>query len=546
MGPKYFALLCFSSLSIAALEADSIPCLSLKEVIRETIKYQWSIQTSELSIDAQAGVLEQATGAFNPFLSTGYSKLFQRDIQSSIGLKSGLNGYTSTTNLSVQTLARLGTTYGVNYQNINTFNPLLLTGLLPPRTDASTVSANITQPLLRNLLYSPQTTQEQVQRLQLVVTKYQNIQNIAQAVVNSISAYWQFVAARKLLVVQRQQEELLCQLEQYAEALVSEQQEGYATLYQPRADLALATANRIQAEQNVFSAYYALLFTMGLIPDDKEEIPELLAEDFPITPDLCVLDQEWYDRYLDSIDDNRTDIVAAKILIEEAELNLRSAKNSLLPEVNVTGIAQLANTTSAGRARHLFESSNFKSPEQDYTVGVSLTFPIFNDTAKGLVKQQRALKSQAVVNYNFLESQAVSDFKTAYTLYNSLFSEVKRLRYSAEEYEKTVQSEYLKLKEGLSTYFVVLTLQTYWQQTLVQLISTEALFSQTLAQLRFVAGKLINWVSEDKDVEPADVNLSTDIFVIPNGNTAGPPEDESCAHIIDLPPETDMEATYEE
>jgi outer membrane protein TolC len=396
------------------LQADEIPpCFSLNDVIRQTIKYQWTIQTSELSIDAQAGVLEQATGAFNPFLSTGYSKLFQRDIQSSIGMKSGLNGQTSTTNLSLQTLARLGTTYGISYQNINTLNPVTLTSLMPPRTDASTLNVTVTQPLLRNLLYSPQTTLEKTQRLQLQVTKYQNIQNIAQALATSISAYWEFVAARKLLIVQREQEERLCRLEEYAEDLVKEQQEGYATLYQPRADLALATANRIQAEQDVRSTYNALLFTMGLIPDDQKEIPEVAVEEFPISDDLCVLEQEWYDRYLNALPDNRTDIIASKILIEEAVLNLRSAKNSLLPELDVTGSAQILNTTAAQRARHLFESSSFRGPETDYTVGVSLTFPIFNDTAKGLVKQTRALKSQAVINSDFIESQAVSGFKTA-------------------------------------------------------------------------------------------------------------------------------------
>lgn len=541
------ALICYCSLFILSLEADEvIPCLPLKEVIRQTIKYQWAIQTSELSIDAQAGVLEQATGAFNPFLSTGYSKLFQRDIQSVLGVKSGLNGFTSTTNLSLQTLARLGTTYGISYQNINTFNPLLLSTLMPPRTDASTLNVTVVQPLLRNLLYSPQTTLEQTQRLQLQVTKYQNIQNIAQAIVTSISAYWEFVAARKLLIIQRAQEERLCLLEEYAEDLVKEDQEGFATLYQPRADLALATANRIQAEQDVRSTYNALLFSMGLIPDDKKEVPELDVEEFPISDDLCILDQEWYDRYLNALPDNRTDIIAAKIVIEEADLNLRSAKNSLLPDVNVTGIAQVMNTTSAQRARDLFESSNFKSPEKDYTVGVSLTFPIFNDTAKGLVKQNRALKSQAVVSASFIESQAVSEFKTAYTLYNALLSEVKRLRRSTDQYKKTVDSEYLKLREGLSTYFIVLTLQTYWQQAQIQQVIIEKLFSENFAQLRFLSGKLINWISEDKEVESDDVNISNDIFMVIPCKTMGEKENESCESLSDLPADFNLEETSEE
>ncbi|MFI5333895.1 MAG: TolC family protein [Chlamydiales bacterium] len=525
---------------------NTIPRLSLNDVIRQTIKYQWTIQSSELAIDAQAGVLEQATGAFNPFLDTSYAKLFQRDIQSAIGLKSGLNGYTSTSNLSLQTLARLGTTYGITYQNVNTLNPLTLTPLRPPRIDASTVNLTVTQPLLRNLLYSPQTTLEKTQQLQLKAVKFQNIQNIAQAIASSITAYWEFVAARKLLVVQWEQEQLLCTLEEYAEDLVNENQQGYASLYQPRADLALATANRIQAEQNVRATYYALLLSMGLVPGEQKEIPDLLVDDFPISDSLCVLDRNWYDRYLNAIDDNRTDIIAAKILIEQADLNLISAKNSLLPAVDVTGTAQLLNTTAAQRARHLFESSNFRNPERDYTVGVSLTFPIFNDTAKGLVKQTRALKSQAVVNADFLESQAISDFKTAFTLYNALLSEVKRIRLSAKDYRLTVESEYLKLKEGLSTYFFVLTLQTFWQQALIQQIFTEKLFAENLVQMQLSSGKLIKWISEDKEIEPSDVDTTTDMFLVMGCETMGSKPSESCTLEHPLPPGTNVSGDTEE
>jgi hypothetical protein len=95
--------------------------------------------------------------------------------------------------------------------------------------------------------------------------------------------------------------------------------------------------------------------------------------------------------------------------------------------------------------------------------------------------------------------------------------------------------EYLKLKEGLSTYFVVLTLQTNWQQAQIQQIVIEKLFSQNLTQLRFLSGKLINWISEDKEVEPSDVNASKDIFSVTPCKTMGEKESESCETLPDVP-----------
>lgn len=501
------ALICYCSLTLATLDGSEAPVLTLKETVAETLRYQWAVMTSELSIDSQAGLLQQATGAFDPFLSANFSKLFQKDIQTALGVKSNQSGRTTFTDGSIQTLARLGTTYGVSYANTNIFNPII-----PPRTDQSTLNFNVTQPLMRNLLYSPQTTLEKTQGMQLRAVKLQNVQNIAQAVFNTINAYWSLVAAKKALNVQRDQEERLCRLEEYAEELVRENQEGYATLYQPRADLALQTANRIQAEQNVISAYNTLLFNMGYVPDDKREMPDLILEDFNIPEDICVLGTEWYDKYLAQIPEMRTDIQAAKVQIEIANLNLISAKNSLLPELDLNGVVGLLNTTSAQRAKEVFESSSFHDSQKNYTVGVTFTFPLFDNTARGLVKQQRAAKSQAIVNENFLESQIVSDFKTAYTFYNALLAEVKRVRHSAYEYRNTVSAELLKLREGLSDYFVVLQLETNWLQAELQLIQTEMLFVQNIAQIQLLTGKLIDWGSLEKEVETEDVILTIDMF----------------------------------
>ncbi len=468
------------------------PYLTFKDVTYYTLKYQWSIQTSELTIKAQVGVLEQATGAFNPLLATDTTRFFQRDIQNPPGIKTAFNGITTTNTLSLQTLARLGTTYSVNFSNINVINPTFS----PNPTDSTIVGFSITQPLLRNLVWSPQATLEKTQNLQLKAVRLQNVQNIASALFNSFSAYWQFVATKKLLDIQLMMEQNFCEIAKYADALIQEGQQGFTTAYQPHADLNLAVANRIQAEQNVKSAYNNLLFNMGFIPDDSQQVPDFVVDDFPDFCNYPGLDQEWYDRLLDKIPVNRADIIAAEVLIREADLNLRSAKNSLLPEVNAIGIANYLNTAAKGRARHVFDSTKARNPEKDYTIGFSFSFPIFNDTAKGLVKQTRAEKSQAVVNKDLLQSQVVSGFKTSYTFSNALLAEVKKNRIAALEYQKTVAAEKIKLENGLSSYFVLLTLENNWLSALTSEISSEVQFVTNLLLLRLLSGTLVEWERE--------------------------------------------------
>ena len=318
-----------------------------------------------------------------------------------------------------------------------------------------------------------------------------------------------------MLAIQKDLEMRFCEIARYADELVKEGQEGYTTAYQPHADLNLATANRIQAEQNLKAAYNTLLFNMGFIPDENQQVPEFNIEDFPDFNTYSGLDLTWYDSLLNLIPFNRADILSANLLIKIAELNLRSAKNSLLPAVDLVGEANFLNTAALGRARHVFDSTRAQNPEKDYTVGVTFSFPIFNDTARGLVKQQRALRSQAIVNMDLLESQIISSFKTSYTSTNALLEEVKKNQLAAEEYRKTVEAEKIKLQNGLSSYFVVLTLENNWLTALLSLINSQTLFTENLLQLRLLSGTLISWdregeiVTEVEDVLTYPVVLST-------------------------------------
>lgn len=501
----------YAELPILETPSSAAPyCLTLSEVVKETIQYQWSIQSSELNIVTQQGLLLQAKGAFNPMINAAWARTLEYDLQNALAQQTGKFGKLSNANLSVTTLTRIGTTYEVGFTNENTFNPLL-----PPRSDNSTLNFTITQPLLRNFLYSPQTTLEETQILQLKASRLQNVQNIAQSIFNSLFAYWEFVAAKKLLVVQERIERELCDLEIYAEDLVREEQEGYASLYQPRADLALAIANRVQAEQNVRSTFNTLLFNMGRLPNDDEEIPNVEAENFPVPKEICPVEATWYDTLLQQIPDLRADVVAFGLLEEVAELNLRSAKNSLLPQLNVIGTAEVLNTKIQKNSHNEFSSVQWRNPQKEYTIGVSFSYPLFNDTARGLVRQQRAAREQAIVNTQLLLAQIISAYKSSFTLYNALLVEVAKARRSAKQYRLSVEAETIKLQAGLSDYFFVLQLETNWQNAETQLILTEKLLAENLLQLRLLTGTLVKWNASTDDAEVLDVLSLAPIFPNP-------------------------------
>ncbi len=480
--------------------------LSSTDAIKQTLQNQWSIQLSEQQTVVQEGLLQQAAGAFDAVLNTDYSRTFQVDLQSPLGDKSDFVGKLTETNLILQKLSRIGTVYSLNYRNVNVLNPFII-NLEPPRTDTTALSFSINQPLLRNLYYSPQTTLEKVQYMAYESSVFQNVQNIANAVATTLAAYWQVVGNKKILNATIQQEEELTRFAQYAQRLVDEDQQGAASVYQPLANLANATVDRLQAEQNVRTAYNALLFAMGSAPPREDEDTYQCIEFEPLPPltNLPELDECCFQNYLSLIPIKRMDVVASHLLEDVAALNLQSAMNSLLPELNVIGKAGLLNTNGGRRHSGLYESFPAQSkPEKDYTIGITLSYPFCNDAAKGLVKQNKALLFQSQINTSQLESQIITNFKIAFTLNNALVKQLVEARKATKDSRLALDAEVIKLQIGLTSWFDVLGLANDAIAAQIQEYSLEILFLQNLVQLHLLVGDLVSWDGHINCMDIAD------------------------------------------
>jgi outer membrane protein TolC len=417
--------------------------LMLVDAIQETLQYQWALYTSQYGIDVQLGLYQQAAGAFDPQFNASITDLEQIDLQGPLGQRSDFRGRVTTTNVSLTKLQRNGATLSFNYMNQNIFNPFTIP-CTPPRLDTSIIGFTLQQPLLRNFMYSPTTTLEQTRCIAFQVARLMNLQVIADALAATLAAYWNCVGQKLIYDAFLSLERKLTKFSEVAEALVKEDQRGIASLQQPYANLANAIVNRIQAEQNWVAAYNQLAFLMGRPPIVEQELITcgIELEDFPSTDGLSELDNCCFQALLSQINVKRPDIAALRMLEDSAALNLRSALNSLLPELDLTAQFDLKNTNACRPGSSIFESfpSN-KDAEKDYTVGLSLSFPICNNVAKGLVKQQRAALLQAETNTDQLQGQLITQYNTAFSLNNALVRELTNAEEAAKEFEAATTTE---------------------------------------------------------------------------------------------------------
>jgi outer membrane protein TolC len=481
--------------------------LTLRAVIQETLQNQWSIYSSEFTIQSQLGLYQQAAGAFNLQFNSSFSNLSQFDLQSPLGIRSNFTGRFTSTSLALTKLSRSGATYNLSYSNLNTLNPFIVT-CIPPRSDNTILTVSIEQPILRNFWYSPTTILELTQGLAFEASRLQNIQNIANAIAASLIAYWNCVGAKLIYETYLELEKKFRNFSAVAEDLVAEEQRGVASLHQPYANLANAIVSRIQAEQNWVETYNQLLFLMGKPPlVDREQITcGIKLEKFPNMETLKELDNCCFESLQRQILVKRPDITSLLLLEDSAYLNLKSALNSLLPSLNLLASFDLMNTNSCRcRNSDLYDSFPIDRPEKDVMVGLSLSFPFCNDQAKGLVRQQKAALLQAEVNTDQLEALLITAFNSAFSLNNALIKEWGDAQKAALEFAAATATEIDKLREGLSTYFDVLNLANDTATAQVQEIMVQSLYFQNLVQLYLLTGNLIYWEKCSDYIDVVDI-----------------------------------------
>ena len=480
--------------------------LTLIDAIQETLQYQWILYNSQYAIEVERGLYQQAAGAFDPQLNASITNLEQVDLQSPLGVKSDFRGRVTTTNVSLSKLQRSGATVNLFYMNTNTFNPFTIP-CTPPRLDTSIVGFTLQQPLLRDFMYSPTTTLEQTQCIAYQVARLLNIQTIANALAATLTSYWNAVGQKKIYDAFLTLEQKLTQFSKVAEDLVNENQKGVTSLQQPYANLANAIVARIQAEQNWVTAYNQLVFMMGrpAIVDRELITCGIELEDFPSTEEVSELDNCCFQALMSQINVKRPDVAAFRMLEDSAALNLRSAINGLLPQLNLTATVDLMNTNACTHGSDIFESFPTDRPEKDYTVGLSLSFPFCNTQAKGLVKQQRAALLQAEVNTDQQQGLLVTQFNTAFSLNNALVQELSNAHEAAVQFAEATTTEIAKLQEGLSTYFDVLNLANDTTSAQVQEINIKILYFQNLVQLYLVTGNMVFWEKCSDYMDVVDV-----------------------------------------
>lgn len=280
----------------------------------------------------------------------------------------------------------------------------------------------------------------------------------------------------------------------------------------------LARVEMTRANASVFSSRQDLINSRGLLEEQEAILksvlsktgnadPQLHAARIIPTDSLNIPEKEEVRPIQDLLSDamaNRPDIRQAGIQIDNSEIDLKGARNALLPQVDLVGVAQ--NSGLAGTLNPLVPTSDvslvggygsaldqvFTRKFPTYGVGVQVTLPIRNRIAEADLARDEIQLRQSQIRARQLENQArleVEDALIAMRRARSSYEAAVQARVLQQE---SLEAEQSKFEVGASTSFFVIQYQSLLTQAKSTEVAAKSAYVKARAALARATGTILS------------------------------------------------------
>lgn len=325
---------------------------------------------------------------------------------------------------------------------------------LAPRNDFFRGELRITgnQPLLRNFGSRITKTQILIAQNNLYSSKEEFRQQVIAVASRVQQTYWELVFRRQDLEVIRQQRASAQRLLEQIRKQVAVGTLAPLEVVQAETDIARVEERILVAENAVRAAEDRLKRVMNLSLVGEFADVVILPTDAPQYADPVINQNEQIRQALD----NRTDLIQAKLALENQQITLVFDKNQALPRLDLEASLRINGidtkfTTSFGefdpRTRYRWD------------VGLVFRYPLANQQAKSRVEQSRLAVQQQMLRIQNLEENVITEVRAAVRDVITNAQRVQASRVARRLAEKQLEAEEKKLQVGLATVFTVLQFQ---------------------------------------------------------------------------------------
>ncbi len=464
--PLAAALLAALLLAPAALAQSERPVLevSLDEVVERALKNNADLAVEKYSPELAIEGERRARGAYD-------FELFGQIDQTS-STTPARNAFTGgekvetdtwTWNFGGQQLFKTGGALRIDFNNakadtnsvFQTYNP----------SYNSTLNLSFQQPLLRARAIDASRQQLKVTKANREISDVQFRQTVINTVAAVKKAYYDVIAAIDNLAAQRQSLDL-------AKKLLDENQ------IKVRVGT-LAPLDVVQAESEVAGREEGVINAETLLAAAEDNLKQqIFPQNDPATWALRISPTDRpsadrrevdADRAIQNALQNRTDVAAARKGLEIDDVNLRLAKSLQLPGLDLVAAY---GTTGIGGTQ-LRDASGQPLPEPipggygdavgdvfgrdfpTWTLGINVSYPILNRSAKANAARARLSKEQSLASLVRLELQVAAEVRTAARNVEANYKRTESTRAARVLQERRLDAEEKKFAAGMSTNFLV-------------------------------------------------------------------------------------------
>lgn len=423
-----------SAASVLSAQEEKKLQLSIEDVSRLALKNNFDIQVYMLDRDISEKELLKAGSVYDTSLNASYTYDEDRLKRSSALLGERSTAVSQQAGLSktlpTGTVLSLSASHdrAAGSSAFNTLNPY----------HESDASISLTQPLARNFFGIIDRNTVKITRLDIQNAGYTSLDKIEREAADTHKAYWRLLLTYKELALT---DEIL----QSATDLYDAQEKNFNIGLLEAPEFYAIEANLKERQKDSVLAYNDMNTASNLLKYKLNIDRELTIE-----PKGVFVFDEISVPFADIMKtalENRRDYKAAKNTVKAMELYVEMKKNSLWPEIDITGTIK-KNGLSSEFSESVKEIADKDYPE--YTVGVTFSFPIENSAARAEYSQGELEKVKALINLKKTECLILVQVHDAYITAKSMHDSTTLLKDAAELQHKKYLGEEDRFKKGRS------------------------------------------------------------------------------------------------
>jgi outer membrane protein TolC len=344
-----------------------------------------------------------------------------------------------------------GANYDLNYSpqrsyvsgpNTFLFNPAWTGGL----------ALTVTQPLLKNFGTGLNRTFISIAQNNATVEQHVFLDRVLTVIATVEQTFWEVVFSNENLKVAQ------AALKAAEELLASNRAKAKAGV--------MSIVDVLQAEAAVASRVEQILVAEKSIRDQEDQLRRLLnpAEEelrqdlrlTPIDPPTTSLEAISLQEAIDIAIERRPEILQAGKNVETSDLNVKFAKNQMLPTLSFQGTMGLSGLgADYGDATR----RNLEGDFYNYGAGLVLSYPLGNRSAASTYNKRQLESRNAQSSLQSVRQQVIVGVREAVRRVHTDFKRIETTRSARIMAEKQLQAEQERLKVGLSTTRFVLDFQ---------------------------------------------------------------------------------------